>query len=205
MCINVFFCVDSGARVKNCVCLFVFVTANAYLGTKTSNVAAGHIPCWITWKACHRHSLVVKDDSLAQLYLGFDSRQDEFLTMWIVSILFFVASAQVKICVSSLMRLCCWVGMAIAWRCMCTSIREETKLLLDVWYPKSPPIRYQCSYVVFGHIALEMKIVLITPISEAWGKTPKWVKWQIQMRKERREGEEGKRERGWGLAVKGRW
>ena len=41
MSINVFFCVDSGARVKNCVCLFVFVTANAYLGTKTSNVAAG--------------------------------------------------------------------------------------------------------------------------------------------------------------------
>ena len=119
--------------------------------------------------------------------------------------LFFVDSAQVKICVSSLMRLCCWVGMAIAWRCMCTSIREETKLLLDVWYPKSSPIRYQCSYVVNGHIALEMKIVLITPISEAWGKTPKWVKWQIQMRKERREGEEGKRERGWGLAVKGRW
>ena len=43
-------------------------------------------------------------------------------------------------------------------------------------------------------MVLEMKILLIKSISEAWVETPKWVKWQTEKRKKRRwrESERGK-------------
>ena len=52
---------------------------------------------------------------------------------------------------------------------------------------------------------LEMKILLIASISEAWVKTPKWVKSQTEMRKkssEEKVREERRRERGFDFAVK---